>query len=309
VGHRLSEEERQRILLTCNQPEYAALPPGQIVPALSDQKLFIGSESSFYRVLHQAGQCHRRGRARLPQEPRSVPRLRADGPNQVWSWDISFLPTTVRGVWLYLYLVVDVWSRKVVAWDVAEVESAQIAADLVQRACLKERYHRPRGFGSRHCHQPPLILHADNGNAMRGATLESRLEEMGVLRSFSRPRVSNDNPYSESLFRTLKYRPDYPSRPFACKDEACEWVAAFVDWYNHWHRHSGIKFVTPHQRHSGAAKAICQQRAEVYEAARRANPTRWSGATRCWSQPAEVWINKPTEEPDPLLALPLIQAA
>jgi len=317
VSHRLSEEERQRILLTCNQPEYAALPPGQIVPALADQKLFYscgedfvyGSESSFYRVLYQAGQCHRRGRARLPQEPRSVPRLRADGPNQVWSWDISFLPTTVRGVWLYLYLVVDVWSRKVVAWDVAEVESAQIAADLVQRACLKERYRRPSGFGSRQCQQQPLILHADNGNAMRGATLESRLEEMGVLRSFSRPRVSNDNPYSESLFRTLKYRPDYPSRPFACKDEACEWVAAFVDWYNHRHRHSGIKFVTPHQRHSGAAKAICQQRAEVYEAARRANPTRWSGAIRCWNQPAEVWINKPTEEPDPLMALPLIQAA
>ena len=194
-------------------------------------------------------------------------------------------------------------------WDVAEVESADIAADLVQRACLKERYCRPRGFGSRQCHQPPLVLHADNGSAMRGATLESRLEEMGVLRSFSRPRVSNDNPYSESLFRTLKYRPDYPSRPFATKEEACEWVAAFVDWYNHRHRHSGIKFVTPHQRHSGAAKAICQQRAEVYEAARRANPTRWSGAIRCWNQPAEVWINKPTEEPDPVLALHLIKAA
>ena len=144
---------------------------------------------------------------------------------------------------------------------------------------------------------------------LRGATLESRLEEMGVLRSFSRPRVSNDNPYSESLFRTLKYRPDYPSRPFASKDEACEWVAAFVDWYNHRHHHSAIKFVTPHQRHSGAATAICQQRAVVYEAARQANPTRWSGAIRCWSQPAEVWINKPTEEPDPVLALPLIQAA
>jgi putative transposase len=131
VAHRLSEEERQRILLTCNQPAYASLPPGQIVPALADQGLYnssgedfvYGSESSFYRVLHQAGQCHRRGRARLPQEPRSVPRLRADGPNQVWSWDISFLPTTVRGVWLYLYLVIDVRSRKVVAWDVAEVES------------------------------------------------------------------------------------------------------------------------------------------------------------------------------------------
>ncbi|WP_370594645.1 DDE-type integrase/transposase/recombinase [Synechococcus sp. CBW1006] len=212
VVHRLTEEERQRILLTCNQPEYASLPPGQIVPALADQGLYIASESSFYRVLHQAGQCHRRGRARLPQEPRSVPRLRADGPNRVWSWDITYLPTTVRGVWLYLYLVVDVWSRKVVAWDMAEVESAEIAADLVQRACLKERYRRPRGCGANQSTPLPLILHADNGNAMRAATLEARLEELGVLRSFSRPRVSNDNPFSEALFRTFKYRPDYPSR-------------------------------------------------------------------------------------------------
>jgi transposase InsO family protein len=224
VPHRLSEEERQRILLTCNQPQYAAPPPGQIVPVLADQGLYIGSESSFYRVFHQAGQCHRRGRARLPQEARSVPRLRADRPNAVWSWDITYLPTTVRGIWLYLYLVVDVWSRKVVAWDVAEVESAELAADLVQRACIKERYRRPNGFGSNQGHQP-LILHADNGNAMRAATLESRLEELGVLRSFSRPRVSTDNPYSESLFRTVKYRPerpDYPSRPFASKDQAWE---------------------------------------------------------------------------------------
>jgi len=309
VVHRLSEEERQRILLTCNQPEYASLPPGQIVPALADQGLYIGSESSFYRVLHQAGQCNRRGRARLPQEPRSVPRLRADGPNQVWSWDITYLPTTVRGVWLYLYLVVDVWSRKVVAWDVAEVESAEIAADLVQRACLKERYHRPRGFGGHQPQQKPLILHADNGNAMRAATLESRLEEMGVLRSFSRPRVSNDNPYSESLFRTVKYRPDYPSRPFASKHDACQWVCAFVDWYNHRHRHSGIKFVTPHQRHSGAATLICQQRSDVYEKARQAHPTRWSRRTRCWRQPKEVWINKPIEDQDSTLEVPLTQAA
>jgi hypothetical protein len=172
VVHRLSEEERQRILLTCNQLEYASLPQGQIVPALAAQGLYdsygeacgYGSESSFYGVLHQARQCHRRGRARLPQEPRTVPRLRADGPNQLWCWDITYLPTTVRGVWLYLYLVIDVWSRKVVAWDVAEVESADIAADLVQRACLRERYRRPSGFGSHQSHQPPLILHADNGN-------------------------------------------------------------------------------------------------------------------------------------------------
>jgi transposase InsO family protein len=309
VSHRLSEEERQRILLTCNQPEYASLPPGQIVPALADQGLYIGSESSFYRVLHQAGQCQRRGRARPPQQPRTVPRLRADGPNQVWSWDITYLPTTVRGVWLYLYLVIDVWSRKVVAWDVAEVESAEIAAELVQRACLKERYCRPRGFGSNQSHHPPLVLHADNGNAMRAATLESRLEELGVLRSFSRPRVSNDNPYSESLFRTVKFRPDYPSRPFDSKAEACEWVAAFVVWYNHRHRHSGIKFVTPHQRHSGAAITICRERTQVYEKARQVHPKRWSQSIRCWRQPVVVWINKPPEGLESNQALPFIQAA
>ena len=298
VSHKLSEEERQRILLTCNQPEYASLPPGQIVPALADQGIFIGSESSFYRVLHAHGQVHRRGRARPPQEPRSVPRLRADRPNAVWSWDITYLPTTVRGVWLYLYLVVDVWSRKVVAWDVAEVESAEIAADLVQRACLKERYRRPSGFGSNQCHQSPLILHADNGNAMRAATLESRLEELGVLRSFSRPRVSNDNPYSESLFRTVKYRPDYPPKPFTSKDEACQWVASFVDWYNHQHRHSGIKFVTPQQRHSGQAGEICRHRDVIYEQARQRNPRRWSRSMRCWHQPAVVWINQPPDDLD-----------
>jgi transposase InsO family protein len=183
----------------------------------------------------------------------------------------------------------------VVAWDVAEVESAEIAAELVQRACLKERYCRPRGFGSRQSHQQPLILHADNGNAMRAATLESRLEELGVLRSFSRPRVSNDNPYSESLFRTAKYRPDYPSRPFASKAEACEWVAAFVDWYN--------------QRHSGAAIAICRERTQVHEKARQAHPKRWSQSTRCWRQPVVVWINKPPEGQESNQALPLIQVA
>jgi putative transposase len=291
VSHRLSDEERQRILLTCSEPEFAALPPGQIVPVLADRGLYIGSERSFYRVLHAHGQAHRRGRARPPQDPRPVPRLRASGPNQVWSWDITYLPTSVRGVWFYLYLVIDVWSRKVVAWDVAERENPAIAADLVSRACLRERISKGR--------RQPLILHADNGNAMRAATLESRLEELGVLRSFSRPRVSNDNPYSESLFRTAKYRPDYPRRPFASKDDACRWVSSFVDWYNHRHRHSGIKFVTPHQRHNGDAVEICRQRAVIYEQARQRNPRRWSRSTRCWHQPKVVWINPPPPELQP----------
>ncbi len=142
------------------------------------------------------------------------------------------MPTTVRGIWLYLYLVIDVWSRKVVAWDVAEREAPAIAADLVSRACLRERISKRR--------RQPLILHADNGNPMRAATLENRLEELGVLRSFS-------------LFRTAKYRHDYPRKPFTNKEEACKWVASFADWYNHRHRHSGIKCVTPHQRDSRQA--------------------------------------------------------
>ena len=189
VSHCLSEEERQRILLTCNQPEYASLPPGQIMPILDDRGLYnsfgedcvYGSERSFYRDLHKQGQVQCLGRARPPQEPRPVPRLEARAPNQLWSQDITYLLTSVCGVWLYL------------------------------------RINKGR--------RQPLILHADNGNAMRAATLESRLEELGVLRSFSRPRVSNDNPYTESLFRIAKYRPDYPSRPFASKAEGCEWIA------------------------------------------------------------------------------------
>ena len=286
VSHRLTDEERQRILLTCNKPEFAALPPGQIVPILADRGLYVGSESSFYRVLHAHGQAHRRGRARPPHEPRPVPRLEARGPNQLWSWDITYLPTSDRGIWLYLYLVVDVWSRKVVASDVAEREDAHIAADLVSRACLRERISRRR--------PQPLILHADNGNAMRAATLE----ELGVLRSFSRPRVSNDNPYSESLFRTVKYRPDYPRRPFTNVEEACGWIAAFVDCYNHQYRHSGIRFVTPSQRHSGEAVEISRHRARVYEQARQMYPRRWSRTTRCWIQPEVVWTNPPPLEND-----------
>jgi putative transposase len=257
----------------------------------SGEDFVYGSERSFYRVLHAYGQAHRRGRARPPQEPRDVPRLEARGSNQLWSLDITYQPTSVRGVWHYLYLVIDVWSRKIVAWEVADREDSQLAADLVSRACLRERISKGRPH--------PLILHAETGNAMRAATMESRLEELGVLRSFSRPRVSNDNPFSESLFRTVKYRPDYPRRPFQRVEEACNWVAAFVEWTNHQHRHSGIRFVTPDQRHSGKARAISHHRAQVYENARQRHPRRWSRSTRCWRQPEVVWIIPPPPEHEP----------
>jgi len=138
--------------------------------------------------------------------------------------------------------------------------------------------------------------------------LASVPEALGVLRSFSRPRVSNDNPYSESLFHTLKYRPDYPRRPFQSVEEACSWVAAFVGWYNDQHRHSGIRFVTPSQRHSGKAIDICRQRARVYELARQRHPRRWGRSTRCWNQPEVVWINPPAPE-NGVTAAMLVMAA
>jgi putative transposase len=140
VPHRLSEQERQEILAVCNQPQYASRPPAQIVPDLADQGRYLASESSFYRVLHAHHQVQRRGRARPPQAPRH----RADGPNKLWSWDITYLPTGVRGVWLYLYLVLDVWSRKIVAWDVQDREDAKLAADLISRGCLRERISKRR---------------------------------------------------------------------------------------------------------------------------------------------------------------------
>ncbi len=230
-----------------------------------------------------------------------MPRRRADGPNLLWSWDITYLPTGVRGVWLYLYLVVDVRSRKIVAWDLHDREEAELAAELISRACLRERISKRR--------QRQLILHADNGGAMRSATLETRLEELGVQNSFSRQRVSNDNLFSEVLFRMAKYRPDHPNRPFASHEEAYQWVAAFVEWYVHEYRHSGIKFVTPQQRHSGQASAIGQHRSLVYEHARERHPRRWSRSVHCWKQPAGVWIHEPTDDTTEQHALLFQQAA
>ena len=231
------------------------------------------------------------------RRPGRFPRLRADGPNQVWSWDISYLPTSVRGIWLYLYLVIDVWSRKVVAWDVAEREDPKIAAELVSRACLQGA-DLPNAAGK------PLILHADNGNALAAGFSKSCApppsrpgwRSLGYSDPSPGQGSATTTHFRNPCFRTAKYRPDYPSRPFSSKEEACLWVTGFVDWYNHTHRHSGIRFVTPHERHSGQAVAICRHRAKVYDDARQRHPRRWSRSTRCWRQPEVVWINPPPPE-------------
>jgi putative transposase len=283
--HKLSEEERAKILAVTNSEEFKSLPPSQIVPALADQGRYIASESSFYRVLREADQQHHRGRSKAPAGKEATTH-RATGPNQLWCWDITWLPGPARGAYFYLYLILDVFSRKVVGWEIHNEELSELASELVRKACLREGTH-----GS------PLVLHSDNGSPMKGSALLETLYQLGVMTSYSRPRVSNDNAYAESIFRTCKYRPDYPYGGFANLDEARTWVLSFVSWYNQDHKHSGLKFISPEQRHNGQWSDVMDNRKVVYKAAKERNPARWSGDIRDWDLPGEVWLNpEKTEE-------------
>jgi len=286
-ANKLSVQERRQIIETCNRQEYSSLAPSQIVPALADQGMYIASEASFYRVLREADQLHRRGKAQAPRAVSKPTGYKASAPNQVWSWDITYLATTIAGMFFRLYLVMDIYSRKIVGWEVHENETAEHASRLIRKACLAEGI-------SEH----GLVLHADNGSPMKGATMLATLQRLGVVPSFSRPSVSNDNPYSESLFGTMKYTPAFPSKPFESVSAARKWVHDFVQWYNHEHRHSGIRFVTPGERHCGEDQAILAKRKDIYEAAKERNPQRWSGKTRNWDPVGEVWLNPENSDAD-----------
>jgi transposase InsO family protein len=285
-GNKLTPLERQRVLDTINSPTYQSLPPSQIVPALADEGRYIASESTFYRIMRAQGQQQHRGRSRAP-ETRPMSTHCATGPNQVWCWDITWLPGPAKGVFYYLYLILDLYSRKVVGWEIHGEESSILASQLLRRAYLRE------GIAGL-----PLVLHSDNGSPMKGASLTETLYKLGVVKSHSRPRVSNDNAYAESIFRTCKYRPDYPYKGFAKLDDARAWVLKFVNWYNHEHKHSGLKFMTPHQRHSGQTGVIMTNRKAVYAAAKTVNPTRWSGHERNWDLPDMVWLNPEKDRDD-----------
>ena len=277
--NKLSPLERQRILDIANSQEFAHLPPNQIVPMLADQGRYIASESTFYRVLREADQLAHRGKAKPPTRKRPAP-LQANAPNQLWSWDITYLATTVKGIFFYLYLIMDVFSRKIVGWEIYETESADQASKLFRKTYLRE------GIAG-----VDLVLHSDNGSPMKGATMLVTLQRLGVMPSFSRPSVSDDNPYSEALFKTLKYHPGFPDKPFDSLDEARTWVAGFQHWYNEVHRHSALKFVTPGQRHRGEDIVILEQRHLLYEAAKDSLPGRWSRKTRNWTPVQTVYLN------------------
>ena len=286
-SNKLSSEERQQVLNICHQPEYASLPPCQIVPRLADEGTYIASEASIYRILHDADQQHHRGRSKKPKSFCPPEGYSATGPNQVWSWDITWLPSRIRGMFFYLYVIMDIYSRKIVGWEVNPAENADFAASLIHKAVLGEG-----------CMLDPPVLHADNGSPQKGFTMKAKLENLGITPSYSRPRVSNDNPYSESLFRTCKYRPEYPTDGFKDIDAARQWVALFVDWYNDEHLHSAIRYVTPAQRHKGEDAKILAHRHQVYQEAKQRHRNRWSGPTRNWEPIKEVSLNCRESETD-----------
>jgi putative transposase len=278
--NKLTQAQREAAMQMLNSQEFCDLPPSQIVPRLADAGQYVASESTLYRLLRTAGQLGHRRMERVPRKVNKPAALVAIQPDQVYCWDITYLPAPVRGAHFYLYLFVDLFSRKIVGWQVFDRESAQLAAQLLQDICQRQ------GIA-----QGQLTVHSDNGAPMKGETMLATMQRLGVAHSRSRPSVSNDNPYSESLFRTLKYRPKMPIKPFEDLAQARNWVDGLVYWYNHEHRHSAIGFITPCQRHERLDQSMLKNRQAVYEAARRAHPNRWSGSTRNWTPIDEVHLN------------------
>lgn len=282
-ANKLSAQERTEVLRLVNDTRFASLPPTQIVPTLADEGRYVASESTMYRILRAEKQLEHRGATRAPVK-RPVPQHCAQAPNQLWCWDITYLSGPIQGMFFFLYLVMDVYSRKIVAHEVHAEESAEHAAVLIERAVLRERVS-----------STPLVIHQDNGSPMKGSTFVAKLQELGLTASYSRPSVSDDNAYAESLFRTCKYRPDYPGA-FASLEQARAWALSFERWYNHEHKHRNLKFVSPAQRHCGSDGSIFAKRVAVYDQARKKHPARWRAATRDWSLPKVVWLNRPADD-------------
>jgi len=282
--NKLSAEGRQKIVDVCNEPEFADITPNQIVPTLADRGIYLASESTFYRVLKSRSQLVSRKRAKTRGHYKKPCVQKATAPNHVWTWDISYLPGRVKGQHYYLYMILDIFSRKIVGAEVYTQELGEHAADLLQRTAWAEK-----------CVNKKVVLHSDNGAPMRSFTMLAKMQDLGVISSYSRPRVSNDNPYSEALFKTVKYCPQWPLRGFWNVDEARDWVDNFVGWYNTTHKHSGIKYVTPEERHKGLDIPILSKRDEVYQRAKSINPERWSRNSRNWDYINEVQLNPEKE--------------
>jgi len=282
-GRALTEAERADLIETMNSPEFCDVTPRQIWATLLDRGEYMGHWRTMYRILAQSGEVReRRDQLRHPEYEK--PELLATAPNELWSWDITKLRGPEKWTCYYLYLIMDVFSRYVVGWMIAESENATLASELIEVTCRRQGVDRAE-----------LTIHADRGSPMTSKTVAQLLVDLGVEKSHSRPHVSNDNPYSESQFKTMKYHPGYPKR-FGSIMDARNWVRRFIAWYNEHHHHSGIGLMPPKVVHYGEGEKLRAQRALVLEAAYAAHPERFvRGQPEAPALPEAVWINKPVE--------------
>jgi len=277
----LTPEEKEQVRQTLNSERFQDSAPRQVYATLLDDGEYLCSWSTMYRILNEHQEVRER-RDQLRHPNYTKPELLATGPNQLWSWDITKLKGPAKWTYYYLYTILDVFSRYVPGWLIAQCESATLAKQLIAESCTKQGIEPDQ-----------LTLHADRGSAMRSKTVAHLLADLGVTKTHSRPYVSNDNPYSESQFKTMKYRPDFPER-FGSIQDARAWARPFFHWYNHEHHHSGLGLLTPVTVHYGQAQAVIEQRRKVLLAAYAAHPERFvRGEPKPPSLPTEVWINKP----------------
>jgi len=277
----LSQEECALVRAALNSERFQDSSPREVYATLLDESTYLCSWRTMYRVLEEHQEVRER-RNQLRHPIYSKPELLATGPNQLWSWDITKLKGPVKWSYYYLYTILDVFSRYVPGWMIADRELSRLAEELIAATCEKQGI------------QPgQLILHADRGSSMHSKPVALLLADLGVTKTHSRPHVSNDNPYSESQFKTMKYRPDYPER-FGCIEDARAWARPFFHWYNHDHHHTALGLMTPATVHYGQAQEVTDQRQQVLQVAFAAHPERFvRGEPKPPSLPQEVWINRP----------------
>jgi transposase InsO family protein len=279
VPRKLSQEEKDKFYAIANCEEYRDLTPCQIVPILLDKGQYFGSERTLYRLLKEKKALVHRRNSRKPKRNNKPRELIATGPNEVWTWDITWIRTDVKGKFFYAYTVIDIFSRLVVGWCIEDAESPEYAKSLYERI-IRDRNVKPK------------FVHADNGGPMKGVTLTAFLNGMDIGLSYSRPRVSDDNPFIESFFKTLKYNVSYPGH-FATLEKARQWFGDFINFYNTKHLHSGIAYVTPYQKHSGLDIAIFEKRQETLNSAARKYPNRFvRGPRKIAPDDRSVILNK-----------------
>jgi len=280
----LSAEERQRVVSLLHDERFCDQAPAEVYATLLDEGQYHCSERTMYRILAENREVRER-RNQLRHPHYAAPELLATRPNEVWSWDITKLLGPTKWTYFYLYVILDIFSRYVVGWMVAYQESATLAQRLIGETLRRQGIEPEQ-----------LVIHADRGSSMRSNTVALLMAELGVTKTHSRPYVSNDNPYSESQFKTMKYRPNFPER-FGCFQDARGFCGEFFPWYNNEHHHSGLGFLTALEVHLGRAQQRIEERALVLERAFEANPERFvRGVPKPPVLPQEVWINKPREK-------------